>query len=517
MAQAEQVTFEFVGAPQTWVVPDNVTLITIDARGAQGGDNPYNPPAEGGKGGRVQTTLAVSPGEILTIYVGGRGGDLTSPNTAGPGGFNGGGAGGIDTVDFNAPGGGGGGASDVRQGGDGLAHRVVVAGGGGGAECCSGAIGGDGGGTTGMSGGTVGGGSEPGGGGTQSEGGSGGAGCDGSGTSGILGQGGVGGNGNRAGGGGGGGYYGGGGGGGCGLGSGGGGGSSYAAGTNTTHTQGYQAGNGQIIIAYCSSATVINGPVANPANGNSYYLLDSSTWTASEAEAVALCGHLTTINDQEEQDWVFGQFGLYLDTNRNLWIGLRSTTAPTPASNYTWVSGDPATYRNWAPPEPNDPPEFPGQELYVHMYSPDHGQYPGLWNNCRDSGACGPIPNGVVEVPCNPSDSLPPEVQHFRWHDESTLTWDALGHVSGCGTTYDVMCGDLEDVWYLGTGADDRCLASDLAETQLVDCSPTPDAGRGWFFLVRASNRAGVGRWETASDGNHRLTTVCEGGPFGCP
>ena len=241
-------------SPFTWVVPNNVTSVTVDARGAQGGGGTDLCGTErcaselGGKGGRVQTTLAVTPGETLVIYVGGRGGDLIPPNTGGPGGFNGGGAGGIDNVDFNAPAGGGGGASDVRQGGDNLAHRVVVAGGGGGAECCQDAPGGDGGGLTGMSGGTSGGGSNPGGGGTQSNGGAGGSGCNGSGSSGSLGQGGLGGNGDRAGGGGGGGYYGGGGGGGCTFGSGGGGGSSYSAGTDTIHTQGYQTGDGQVII-----------------------------------------------------------------------------------------------------------------------------------------------------------------------------------------------------------------------------------------------------------------------------
>lgn len=126
-----QVTFGFVGAAQTWVVPNNVTSVTVDARGAQGGGNGSIVP--GGKGGRVQTTLAVTPGETLVIHVGGRGGDL---NTGGPGGFNGGAGGGIDNVDFNSSAGGGGGASDVRRGGGGLVDRVVVAGGRGGSECC---------------------------------------------------------------------------------------------------------------------------------------------------------------------------------------------------------------------------------------------------------------------------------------------------------------------------------------------------------------------------------------------
>jgi glycine rich protein/peptidase M23-like protein/concanavalin A-like lectin/glucanase superfamily protein len=251
-AQTQQVKFDFVGTTQTWVVPNNVTFVIIDARGAQGGGNDGLAGAQGGKGGRVTTTLPVTPGETLVIFVGGRGGDLVGPNTAGLGGFNGGGAGGIDNVDFNAPAGGGGGASDIRQGGADLAHRVVVAGGGGGAECCTDANGGDGGGLIGMDGASSGGGSDPGGGGTQSTGGSGGGGCNGNGTSGTLGQGGIGGNGNRAGGGGGGGYFGGGAGGGCLFGGGGGGGSSFSIGTDTTHTRGYQVGNGQVIITICA-------------------------------------------------------------------------------------------------------------------------------------------------------------------------------------------------------------------------------------------------------------------------
>jgi hypothetical protein len=248
--------FEFTGAEQQWVVPAGVTSIDVDVRGAQGGGAPAGDPnTSGGLGGRVQTTLTVTPGETLYIYVGGKGGDLVSPNTAGPGGFNGGGPGAIDNVDQNAPSGGGGGASDIRRGGNTPDKRIVAAGGGGGAECCQDGKGGDGGGTTGSTGGSCSSNecscAEPGGGGTQFLGGVGGGGCNGSGSSGSLDQGGAGGNGNRAGGGGGGGYYGGGGGGGCCLGAGGGGGSSYPP--AASHTTGFQAGNGSVSITYTAN------------------------------------------------------------------------------------------------------------------------------------------------------------------------------------------------------------------------------------------------------------------------
>ena len=128
-------TFTFTGAEEAWTVPTGVTSITMTVLGAQGGDGSVVPAAgtaaSGGLGGRTIATIAVTPGEVLRIYVGGQG--TGSPvGSAAPGGFNGGGAAGTNTDGLTRPGSGGG-ASDVRQGGSALANRVVVAGGGGGA------------------------------------------------------------------------------------------------------------------------------------------------------------------------------------------------------------------------------------------------------------------------------------------------------------------------------------------------------------------------------------------------
>ena len=212
------------------------------------------------------TFLAVTPGEILRIVVGGGGAD---GNDGGAGGFNGGGSGVESDDELGSVGrsGGGGGASDVRQGGIQLSHRVAVAGGGGGAPA-AGALGdtegsGDGGGQSGDRG--VG----PvftdtkyhGDGGSQTAGGAGGGACPGfpgAGTAGVLGRGGDGGGGSQggAGGGGGGGLYGGGGGGAkncsgpqSGAGGGGGGSGYEPTGLGTTLT-GANAGPGQVRITY---------------------------------------------------------------------------------------------------------------------------------------------------------------------------------------------------------------------------------------------------------------------------
>ena len=131
-----------------WTVPAGVTSVNVDLQGAVGGlntleDNPYYYAGyfyvavdSGGPGGRVQATLAVTPGQVLNIYVGGT---AASPviGSVTAGGFNGGGTGekiGALYVFDGFAGGGGGGASDIRIGGTALANRVVVAGGGGGAD-----------------------------------------------------------------------------------------------------------------------------------------------------------------------------------------------------------------------------------------------------------------------------------------------------------------------------------------------------------------------------------------------
>ncbi len=138
------------GSAQRFVVPAGVTAVSIEAWGTQGGNVDG---AVGGPGGYSAGTVAVVPGEVLEVRVGGQ------PSAA-TGGYNGGGGAGLASGSY--AGAAGGGATDVRQGGDGLTRRIVVAGGGGGSAYSSGmgslgdgyndwsvALGGDGGGSSG--------------------------------------------------------------------------------------------------------------------------------------------------------------------------------------------------------------------------------------------------------------------------------------------------------------------------------------------------------------------------------
>src|ERR1043165_3074821 len=109
-----------------------------------------------------------------------------------------------------------------------------------------------------------------------------------------------------------------------------------------------------LLLGLCSgrgaSGALLSPFLVNPANGHRYALLTSATWNNSESEAVSMGGHLATIRNEAEQDWVFQTFGNYSGTKRLLWIGLNDIAVQ---GNYRWVSGAPVTYTNWASGEPN--------------------------------------------------------------------------------------------------------------------------------------------------------------------
>jgi hypothetical protein len=308
------LTYTYTGSPETFVIPSCVTNLTITARGAQGGTGGSGGPV-GANGGSVRAVLTATPGQILTIFVGGMG---IVPN----GGYNGGGDGGVSALTTGA---GGGGASDVRLAGAALTDRILVAGGGGGGgatssynptggtggggSACASPFGIGGGFATGCSGtaGTVGGcagGTAPsyasggGGGGLNSGASMSGDGSGGNGAGGSLGLGGSGGNstnnGQNGGGGGGGGYYGGAGGasgnGGCN--GGGGGGSSYADNSllsDIAFTAGNRSGDGEVVISYVLNGAVVSATQSTPeiCPGESVSLsasgVNSYTWVSGPA------------------------------------------------------------------------------------------------------------------------------------------------------------------------------------------------------------------------------------------
>ncbi len=134
-----------------------------------------------------------------------------------------------------------------------------------------------------------------------------------------------------------------------------------------------------LLLAVCAPVRGgVIGIATNPANGHLYYLLSANGWLEAENEAVSLGGHLATINDPAEQDWVWATFGPDSSFQTGpLWIGLNDVVEE---GAFVWSSGEPAGFTYWKPGEPRG--DVPNED-YVAMDTanqPPVGN-PGRWND----------------------------------------------------------------------------------------------------------------------------------------
>ena len=138
-----------------------------------------------------------------------------------------------------------------------------------------------------------------------------------------------------------------------------------------------------------AAVSTIGGTIYNPANGHNYLLVGLGTWSQTDAFASSsLGGHLVTINDAAENNWLTANF-VTTNPTFNFWMGLNDLDAN---GTWTWISGEPVTYLNWAPGEPNFSNEKVGNLL------PTYAANTGMWNNAPDVIEAG-IFYGIVEVP----------------------------------------------------------------------------------------------------------------------
>jgi len=119
---------------------------------------------------------------------------------------------------------------------------------------------------------------------------------------------------------------------------------------------------GALALAASPAPATTIGPLGNLANGHDYYVSDDlMTWVDAEAWAVALGGHLVTINDEAENAWVASTLTLVPD---KYWIGARDD-ASTTDTVFEWSSGEPWGYARWSPGEPDDAAAVGGLGDYV--------------------------------------------------------------------------------------------------------------------------------------------------------
>ncbi len=138
-----------------------------------------------------------------------------------------------------------------------------------------------------------------------------------------------------------------------------------------------------------AESAVIAGPFNYPATGNDFYLLQRGlTFTLAEAIAVQLGGHLASIADADENEFVRASVLGYDGTDRRGWIGFTDAASE---GNFVWIDASPVTFTNWGPGEPNN---ANNTEHYAEMLGSS-----GTWNDLSVAGVSGLGDWAVVEIP----------------------------------------------------------------------------------------------------------------------
>jgi hypothetical protein len=149
--------------------------------------------------------------------------------------------------------------------------------------------------------------------------------------------------------------------------------------TGGTDTPDY---SGSYIIEWPTETPAYAHSFVNPTNGHVYYASETMmTAPVAEAWARSLGGHLVTVNDAAENDWLHDTLAGAGYTH--FWIGLTDEEAygggeagDDPHGGWVWMSGETVDYLNWNPGEPNGA-TYPGQD-YVEMH------ISGNWNDLEN-------------------------------------------------------------------------------------------------------------------------------------
>lgn len=157
-----------------------------------------------------------------------------------------------------------------------------------------------------------------------------------------------------------------------------------------------------------SLASIVEGPIVNPVNGNSYYVLSQGTWTQDESDAESIGGHLTTIRNAAENAWIVNNIAKDFSNSGGpnlsdvpLLIGFYDPTqndgdGAQHAADFKWIDGEPTTYTNWYSGEPNNNLNaLPGEYWTAINWDYAHNLGgPGTWNDINNTD----VDYGIAEI-----------------------------------------------------------------------------------------------------------------------
>ena len=131
-----------------------------------------------------------------------------------------------------------------------------------------------------------------------------------------------------------------------------------------------------------------------------YVLVEGPSWSEAQANAIKLGGNLVTINDKEENDWIFKNFE-QISTGSSEGLGVMiGITDGEEEGTWKWISGEEVTYSNWGT---NQPDNSRGLENHS-VIGWDRGTWNDIqedWNNLQTITKWGEV-KGLVEVSiCN--------------------------------------------------------------------------------------------------------------------
>lgn len=182
----------------------------------------------------------------------------------------------------------------------------------------------------------------------------------------------------------------------------------------------------------------------NPTTGHYYsaVVYDTSTvdltlWAETESYAVHLGGHLASINDRAEEQWVSATFNGF----EEIAVGLSDQARE---GHWAWTSGEPVTYTNWLPGEPTDSDGQGHSEDLVAINSTDPNGVTTGWNDITGEG----LELFLIEVP-----ELP------------TTGW-LTGHVAAAGVS---IAAATVTAWKLDPGTQVWSLAGTVGSDESGD------------------------------------------------
>ena len=134
---------------------------------------------------------------------------------------------------------------------------------------------------------------------------------------------------------------------------------------------------------------------------SAYVIVQGPTWEEAEANAVKLGGHLVTINDAAENEWIVANYSKeYLTTP--WWIGLSDKDL---SGTWEWADGSNQAYFNWAIGEPNTNGDYGPNYVQIYINS-NVSSTLGKWNDQANWNGWNPdgFPTlGIAEIKLAPN------------------------------------------------------------------------------------------------------------------